>query len=1033
MADDFAANSVPGVRPDDLSRGNMLPAIQNVGTVKSIFRLPDSDGNDCIQPYAIKYQDGGDDDHDDKSTKHDNNTCIQPYAVAYQEKDNNYAEKSSTFQTSPTDGEVQPYAVAYLHENVAFGLGEAKTDESFQRSEAATSSSNAISVNTAGQDSSEDDTDVLAGYDSNIHQNQRLLCPKLTYTRSNLSTDSMYNPNGVNRDTIYPQHAGNTSLIYRQYAMDQDLTYQQNAGKTNPIYPGNSNPVYPQNTMDTNSIFPQTTGNSNLMDEPNLVPESARSTDIYDKPCIQPYAAGCQTEEDDDEDKNKHRRCDNNACNQLHAVKYKEKDDDGNNELTKWEDTTSSQPYSVRNVYNSEEHDDNNIHTKRSIQPYAVKYQEKDDEDNDKRTERDGNPCIQPYSVRYQTQDDKDNGKHTDHKCSAVLVEHTSEISPTNVDIQPYAVKYMCQDDVAYMASSSEETQTKESSNKIKNVADCSNGSSNDDTDTSVFVGDNRNLRQVRHPLKTLHPNPTRAHVLNSNPTNAVLNALILNRMYAQNAQIRDQSNAQGALIPNQMHVANVRPQRADSCPTGYIAHDGAFYKVYNQSKTYDQAREQCAADGGLLAMPKNKQLDAFLFRLKNALVGPGYGYVWFGLSDEHREGEWKWADGTPHNITADWGNWVPNQPEGCAHYFGWISEGWNSMRCDFSNKFICQLAHDPAGSDEESRDEAPCGMTVDETGYKKWRDDGRCGPEFPLEDGSPAECDPDSVDPCCSPRNWCGKTIWHCDCWHCVDYSKKPATHPAGSDEESRDEAPCGMTSTVDETVCPGKLDGSDYRGNLSVTKSGRTCQRWDSNTPHFHHNYWPGTSGPGTDPDVAENYCRNPDSDETTLWCYTTDPSTRWEYCTDSNRSEQLAATTYTFVGRSQFTNALYRDQSTLQMTTDPPVKVGTDPPVKVGTDPPVKVGTDPPVKVGTDPPVKVGTDPPVKVGTDPPVKAGYKKWRKDWQCGRKFPLEDGSPAECNPDGVGPCCSPRNWCGKTSDHCHCRGCVDYRKKSAA
>ncbi|XP_019646477.1 PREDICTED: uncharacterized protein LOC109487003 [Branchiostoma belcheri] len=329
MADDFAANSVPGVRPDDLSRGNMLPAIQNVGTVKSIFRPPDSD---CIQPYAIKYQDGGDDDHDDKSTKHDNTTCIQP-----------------TFQTSPTDGEVQPYAVAYLHENVAFGLGEAKTDESFQRSEAATSSSNAISVNTAGQDSSEDDTDVLAGYDRN------------------------------------------------------------------------SNPVYPQNTMDTNSIFPQTTGNSNLMDEPNLVPESARSTDIYDKPCIQPYAAGCQTEEDDDEDKNKHRRCDDNVCNQLHAVKYKEKDDDGNNELTKWEDTTSSQPYSVRYVYNSEEHDDNNIHTKRSIQPYAVKYQEKDDEDNDKRIERDGNPCIQPYAVRYQTQDDQDNGKHAEHKCSAVL------------------------------------------------------------------------------------------------------------------------------------------------------------------------------------------------------------------------------------------------------------------------------------------------------------------------------------------------------------------------------------------------------------------------------------------------------------------------------------------------------------------------------------------------------------------------------------------------------------------------------------
>ncbi|KAI8498953.1 hypothetical protein Bbelb_234060 [Branchiostoma belcheri] len=243
-------------------------------------------------------------------------------------------------------------------------------------------------------------------------------------------------------------------------------------------------------------------------------------------------------------------------------------------------------------------------------------------------------------------------------------------------------------------------------------------------------------------------------------------------------------------------HCVDYSNKPAARCPTGYIAHDGAFYKVYNQNKTYDQAREQCAADGGLLAMPKNKQLDAFLFRLKNALVGPASGYVWFGLSDEHREGEWKWADGTPHNITADWGNWGPNQPdnfknEDCAHYYyGWWPK-WNDIPCDSANKFICQLAHDPAGSDEESRDEVPCNMTVL-------------------------------------------------------------------------------------ETVCPGKLDGSDYRGNLSVTRTGKTCQRWDVNVPHSHR------FRPEEYPDeLVENYCRNPDSDETTLWCYTTDPSTRWEYC--------------------------------------------------------------------------------------------------------------------------------------------------------
>ena len=50
-------------------------------------------------------------------------------------------------------------------------------------------------------------------------------------------------------------------------------------------------------------------------------------------------------------------------------------------------------------------------------------------------------------------------------------------------------------------------------------------------------------------------------------------------------------------------------------------------------------------------------------------------------------------------------------------------------------------------------------------------RDDGRCGPEFPLEDGSPASCDPDSTYFCCSAHGYCGGTGEHCSCETCVNY----------------------------------------------------------------------------------------------------------------------------------------------------------------------------------------------------------------------------------------------------------------------
>ena len=72
-------------------------------------------------------------------------------------------------------------------------------------------------------------------------------------------------------------------------------------------------------------------------------------------------------------------------------------------------------------------------------------------------------------------------------------------------------------------------------------------------------------------------------------------------------------------------------------------------------------------------------------------------------------------------------------------------------------------------------------------------------------------------------------------------------------------------------------RLQQKDYRGTINVTRSGRTCQRWDAQTPHTHSN------DPSAEPLAGledNNFCRNPDFDEG-AWCYTTDPEVRWEYC--------------------------------------------------------------------------------------------------------------------------------------------------------
>ena len=70
-------------------------------------------------------------------------------------------------------------------------------------------------------------------------------------------------------------------------------------------------------------------------------------------------------------------------------------------------------------------------------------------------------------------------------------------------------------------------------------------------------------------------------------------------------------------------------------------------------------------------------------------------------------------------------------------------------------------------------------------------------------------------------------------------------------------------------------------YKGTVSVTESGRTCQEWSAQTPHRHTglNYLPEHFIEGF---LPSNYCRSPPGDpESRPWCYTTDPGKRWEHC--------------------------------------------------------------------------------------------------------------------------------------------------------
>ncbi|XP_078694695.1 uncharacterized protein LOC144923752 isoform X2 [Branchiostoma floridae x Branchiostoma belcheri] len=413
-------------------------------------------------------------------------------------------------------------------------------------------------------------------------------------------------------------------------------------------------------------------------------------------------------------------------------------------------------------------------------------------------------------------------------------------------------------------------------------------------------------------------------------------------------------------------------------CPAGYQPFGDACFKAFDEAKDYATAEAVCAAEGGILAEPRNIAVNDFLITLKTAL-NPRVRF-WLGLSDREKEGTWRWNNGEEldRNSFASWAEGEPNQAgnEDCAVVEA--DSKWNDVPCRLRYRFICQrpafvsrqvyLGCYRDGGSLDIRD-LTGDVMVDE------------------ENLTPTSC----INHCTSGGYRYAGLQYGKECF-CGDSFGRFGAAP-----ESECDTPC--TGDAAET-CGGNWRNSIYRTITGYIKQGTTLYKVYSEARTYAAAREVCATDGGHLADVRTEAIHNflvravravqPGRD---YWIGLNDQEVegRWVWSDGSRlREGDFANWAAGEPNNGQIQNCgqlwavrgfLWDDESCDQ-----------------------------------------------EDYFICQVSLVPKKWRKDGHCGQGYPAEDGSSAECDPGSIQPCCSPYNFCGNTTDHCDCQGCVDYR-----
>ncbi|XP_041804547.1 macrophage mannose receptor 1-like [Chelmon rostratus] len=123
-------------------------------------------------------------------------------------------------------------------------------------------------------------------------------------------------------------------------------------------------------------------------------------------------------------------------------------------------------------------------------------------------------------------------------------------------------------------------------------------------------------------------------------------------------------------------------------CKAGWKRHGSYCYFIGTETKTFDEAKDDCQASDSYLADVSNGVDNAFLV----SLVGlRPEKYFWLGLSNQKNIDEFVWTKGNAVRFT-HWNVEMPGYQQGCVAITTGVLAGlWDLLPCTNKEKYICK------------------------------------------------------------------------------------------------------------------------------------------------------------------------------------------------------------------------------------------------------------------------------------------------------------------------------------------------------